>query len=291
MNYPMKFLLAPDMKLTKNTLRAFSAATLTILLLLCMQVTAQTSDIPARPDPPHLVNDFAGIITAEGRNALERKLVAIDDSSSTQIAIVTVKSLNGYDVIDMATRIGQSWGIGQKGKNNGIVILVKPKTSDESGQVAIVTGYGSESVVTDALCKRIVENEIIPSFKAGHTYEGLDKAVNTIYSLLRNEFTPTQYLARHKKEKSSNFPVLLIIIGVIVVVFIFSRGSRGQGGISTGSDLPFWMLLGGGLLGGRGGSYGDFRSGGGDFGSSGGDSDFGGFGGGDFGGGGSSGSW
>jgi uncharacterized protein len=252
-----------------------------LLSLFSFSSFAQDTDIPERPSPPRLVNDFAGFLNQDQSMQLEQKLVAYDDSTSVQIAIVVVKSLNGYEVNDMATRIGNKWGIGQKDKNNGILILVQPKTQEERGQVAIITGYGSESTVPDIICKRIIDNEIIPSFKNGQFYEGLDKATATIYSLLRGEFTPKQYLDK-KKGKKSGFPVAIIIIIIIVIIASLKKGSSNNQHMSSGGNLPFWMLLGMMGSGNHRGSFGDFNSGGGGF---------GGFGGGSFGGGGASGSW
>ena len=106
------------------------------LLLICISFisSVKAQEIPIRPDPPKLVNDFTGILSADEVQQLESKLVAFNDSTSTQITVILVKSLQGYDKADFAYRIGQQWGVGQKGKNNGAVILVKPKTSGEKGE-------------------------------------------------------------------------------------------------------------------------------------------------------------
>jgi uncharacterized protein len=281
----MKSLLEPDMKLVKKLIFRYTTIALTLLLFVSVKAIGQSGDIPARVNPPRLVNDFVGFLSADEQSQLERKLVAIDDSTTTQIAIVIVKSLNGYDISDYATRLGDKWGIGQKGKNNGILILVKPKTpEDNKREVNISTGYGAESAVPDAICKRIIDNEIVPSFQSGQYYQGLDKAVNTLYSLLRGEFTPDQYMGG-KKQKGQKFPfVLIIILVVLFISFFSSNSSRGSQNLSRGGNLPFWLLMGSMMGGGRsgGGGFGDFNSGGGSF---------GGFGGGSFGGGGASGSW
>jgi uncharacterized protein len=260
-----------------------------LLSLVSFTSFGQDSDIPNRPDPPRLVNDFAGFLSQDENNILEHKLVAYNDSTTTQIAVVIMKSLNGYEINDLATRIGKKWGIGQQGKNNGILILVQPKSNEARGQAAIVTGYGTESAVPDAICKRIVDNEMIPSFKTGQNYQGLDKATTVIYSLLRGEYTPDQYIAK-KGGKKSHFPVIIIFVVVFIILSFLRRGSSNQQHMSTGSSLPFWMLMGMMGSGNNRGSFGDFNSGGGSFGDSGGGG-FGGFGGGDFGGGGASGSW
>jgi uncharacterized protein len=278
MNYQMKFLLDPDMRQIKTHFRIFIATILAAIFLAPLMVKGQTAAIPERPSPPRLVNDFTGFLSASEQSQLERKLVAFDDSTGTQIVIVIVKSLNDYEVSDMATQIGHKWGVGQKGKNNGIVILVKPKTKEEKGYVWIATGYGTEAGVTDALSRRIVEQDIFPAFKEGRNYQGLDKAVSTLYSLLRGEFTPNQYLAKKKKSKGSKFPIAIIVIVGIIIVSIFRRNSNsGPRQFSSGGIGP--MYMGGGH---SSSSYGDFQSGG---------NEFGGFGGGDFGGGGAGGSW
>ncbi len=246
-------------------------------------------DIPARPDPPRLVNDFAGVLSAEEVQSLEQKLVMFNDSTSTQIVVVLVKSLNGYDKNEFARLIGEKWGVGQKGKNNGAVVLVKPKYAGEKGEACIQTGYGLEGAIPDALAKRIFENEMLPNFKNGNYYAGIESATNTMISLAKGEYTAEQYDKRSKK-KSSPYALLIPLI-IMVVVFAMMRGSRGRG-TSIGKNLPFWAALG--LLGsmGRGhsGSWNDFSSGSGGFGGGGGGG-FGGFGGGSFGGGGAGGSW
>ena len=242
--------------------------------------------IPERPVPPRLVNDFANILSADEVNRLENKLVIFNDSTSTQIAIIIVKSLNGYDKNDLAQRIGEKWGVGRKGKNNGVVILVKPKYGQEKGDACIQTGYGLEGVLPDITCKRIVENEMIPAFRDNNYYKGLDKATSTIISITKGEYTAAQY---NKKTNPNPYGMLVPIIILFVVIFLI-RSRRG-GTHSVGKHLPFWTalwLLGSMGSGRGGGSWGNFNSGGGNFGGGGG---FGGFGGGSFGGGGAGGSW
>jgi uncharacterized protein len=240
--------------------------------------------VPDRPVPPRLVNDFANILSADEVNRLERKLVVFNDSSSTQIVIVIVKSLNGFDKNDLAQRIGEKWGVGQKGKNNGVVILVKPKYTLEKGEACIQTGYGLEGVLPDITCKRIFENEMVPAFKVNNYYKGLDKATSTIISITKGEYTADQY---NKRTNASPYGMLVPII-IFIIVFLLIRSNRG-GTHSVGKHLPFWTALWllGSMGGGRG-SWGNFQSGGGSFGGGGG---FGGFGGGSFGGGGAGGSW
>lgn len=262
---------------------------LTLVTLLCtFQVQRIFSqNIPARPVPPRLVNDFAGMLNSQEVNNLEQKLVLFSDSTSTQIAIVTVPSLEGYDKADYAQQLGEKWGIGQKGRNNGILILVKPNTASSKGQVQIATGYGVEGPIPDITCAEIVDREILPAFRNGDYYGGLDKATNTLMSLARGEYSASEYgQSTPKRSQGKKFPLGFFIIAIIIIAVI-SRGKKGGSNrhISTGG-LPFWMLMGM-MSSGRhsSGSWGGFSGGS----SSGGG--FGGFGGGSFGGGGAGGSW
>lgn len=248
------------------------------LLLSTLVINAQ--DIPARPDPPRLINDFAGILSQEEVSNLEAKVIAFDDSTSTQIVVVTLSEIND-DPNMVAFKIGQEWGVGQKDKRNGLVILVKPKTDGSRGKYAIAVGYGLEPLIPDALAKRIGELEMVPYFKENNYYGGIDAAINA--AMLA---TKGQYKAVPKKTKGKGTGIL-IIIGIILLLIIFSKKNRNNRhqSFGTGSNsLPFWMLMGMGASSGssRGSDWGSFSSGGGSF---------GGFGGGSFGGGGASGSW
>lgn len=246
-------------------------------------------DIPEPMSPPRLVNDFAGLLNDSQERQLEHKLVEFNDSTSTQISVVLVRSLNGMTKEEFADRIGEKWGVGQKGKNNGIVILVKPRIGNEKGEARISVGYGLEGVLTDAQSIGIVELEMIPSFKEGDYYTGIDKAVNTVMSIVKGEFSAEQY----DKKPSGNLAGILIPIIIIILIFIFMRGNSGRHYNSGSKGTSFWTALWlASMMNNRGGSgsWGDFRSGGGSFGGGGGGG-FGGFGGGSFGGGGAGGSW
>jgi uncharacterized protein len=246
-------------------------------------------EFPTRPEPPRLVNDFAGVLSAEQQSSLENKLVNFNQKTSTQIAIVIVKSISGYDPSDYSFKLAEKWGIGQKGKNNGILILVKPKVGNERGQVFIAVGYGLEAVVPDAVAHQtIVEAELIPAFKQNDYFGGLDRSTDILMSLTSGEFTADQYTKSVKKGgKSGGMGGFAIIMIILVIVFLFRRGGNNSRGIgSTGSFLG-GMLLGNMLGGNHSGSWGGFSGGGGDSGGGG----FGGFGGGSFGGGGAGGSW
>ncbi|QCR24164.1 YgcG family protein [Pontibacter sp. SGAir0037] len=237
------------------------------------------NDFPPRPNPPKLVNDFAGILSANERSALEQKLVNYNDTTSTQITVVTMKSIGGYDVNQYAAELGQRWGVGGKANNNGIVILV----AMAERKVSIQTGYGMEHIVPDAIAKRITERTLKPNFQQEAYYKGLDEATSFIISVASGEYQadPNQQQGEGEGEGPSIFFIIIIIM---LIVFIISRrgGGGGRGGRRYARTFGGPVIVPGG--------FGTFRSGGGMFGGGGGGG-FGGFGGGSFGGGGASSSW
>ena len=164
----------------KTTDRHKLTLLLSLLFILLAFGTVLKAQLPTPSNPPRLVNDFTSTLSTSQIEILERKLVAYNDSTSTQILILLVNDLQGYTIEQYATEIGHSWGVGQKGKNNGVVILVKPKNGNERGQVNISPGYGMEEYVTDATAKRIINYEMIPSFKEDDYYTGIDNAINVI---------------------------------------------------------------------------------------------------------------
>jgi len=246
-------------------------------------------EFPTRPEPPRLVNDFAGVLSSEQLSSLENKLVNFYQKTSTQIAIVTVKSISGYDKADYAQKLSEKWGIGQKGKNNGILILVKPKVANEPGEVFVAVGYGLEAVVPDAVARQaLVGAELIPAFKQNDYFTGLDKSTDVLISLTSGEFTADQYVKSVRKGgKSGGLGGFFIIMVILIIVFVFRRGNGNSHGLGSTQSFLGGMLLGNMLGGRQGGSWGGFSGGGGDSGGGG----FGGFGGGSFGGGGAGGSW
>ncbi|HNX44484.1 MAG TPA: TPM domain-containing protein [Bacteroidales bacterium] len=256
---------------------AWFLAALAIVLPLYSAMAG--NGIPPAPVPPRLVNDMAGILEPSQVNELERKLVAFSDSTSTQIVVVTVSSLEGYDISDFTQRLGQSWGVGSKKYNNGCVILVKPKTGTESGEADIETGYGLEHLITDGDAWNIIQHEMIPHFKQNDYYGGIDAAADAVIKFTTGEYKSDTY------GKGAGTPALIIIFIVIAVVFILSRFNNNRhhtiGRRSGMGPFVFWP-------GSSGGDWGGFTGGSGGLGGGGG---FGGFGGGGFGGGGASGSW
>lgn len=242
---------------------------------------AFAQDFPAKPN--RLVNDYTGTLNAQQVQSLEQKLVSFDDSTSTQIAVVLIKSLGPYDVADYGVRLAQKWGIGGKENNNGILLLA----SLGDRKVTIQTGYGLEGAVPDAIAFRIINEDIKPAFGRQNYFEGLDQATNSIMAYTRGE-----YKAKPKKDANGDgIPLGAIFIIIIVLFLLISKGGGGKGGGQVvgsrgSSNLLWWTLLSGMGGGHRGGGFG----GGGRFGGGRGGG-FGGFGGGGFGGGGASGGW
>jgi uncharacterized protein len=262
----------------------------TLIFLMPGSVYVFCQNLPEKPVPARLVNDFTGLLSEGERNTLENKLVLFNDSTSTQIAVVIVKDLSGYDKADYAQRLAEKWGIGTKGLNNGVLILIKPASGNSRGEVQIATGYGLEGAIPDITCGQIIDNDIIPAFMKKDYYGGLDKATTTLMALARGEYTARDYGKHVKKGAAKAAPVGVFIIIFIIIMIIRNSGRSNHSNISR-SGLPFWILLGM-MNSGRSshsGSWGGF-SGGGGFGGGGGGG-FGGFGGGSFGGGGAGGSW
>lgn len=260
-----------------------------IVLLAFASFSAIAQNFPDKPN--RIVNDYANFLTIQEQNALESKLVSFSNQTSSQIAIAIVPDLEGYDKASYAYGLGEKWGVGQKGKNNGILILVKPKYQNSKGEVFIATGYGLEGAVPDAITKRIVENDILPYFKQNMYYKGLDEGTNRIMELTRGEYTADQYRESTKGSAGSAIPGIVIFL--IVIIFSFIGRAKRARHYAVGHNVPFWIAMG--MLSSNrshGGSFGNFSSGGGSFGGfSGGGGSFGGFGGGSFGGGGAGGSW
>lgn len=252
-----------------------------LFTLLWFAGICPAQDFPSPMQPRRIVNDFTGLLSREEQAKLEQKLRRFNDTTSTQIAVVTVPSLHGYAPNDYAQRLAEQWGIGQKGKDNGLLVLVKPKNRHEQGQVAIAVGYGLEGAVPDAIAARIIRNEIIPEFQDNRYYAGLDKATDILMKLTSGEYSAEEYEQDDFTEYALAFIFLLFVVLVFVISRFKSKGpdqNAGSGSSrSQGGPFIFWGGLGdpGGGRSTGGGSFGGFR----------------GFGGGSFGGGGASGSW
>ena len=242
-----------------------------IIFLLCTYLPTSAQQLPEPKHPPCLVNDFTNLLNQQEQTMLEQKLRSYHDTTSTQIYVVTIADLGGYDIADYAFKLGDKWGIGQKGKDNGVLILIKPKFGYERGEIFIATGYGLEGAIPDAYSKSVITNYIEPAFREGQYYKGLDDASTILIQMASGEFT-----ADNQNEDSFFVEGLIIALIIALLMYLLSKKSGG-GGISRGS--PGGFPLGGFGSGGR--SSGNRSSSGG----------FSGGGGGRFGGGGARGGW
>jgi uncharacterized protein len=254
-------------------------------LFLCGYL-AFAQDFP--PKSSTLVTDYTNTLSAGDKQKLEDKLVAFNDTSSTQIAVVLIKSVGDYDINEYGAGLGRKWGIGQKGKNNGILVLV----AVNDHKLSIQTGYGAEGALPDIITQQIRLKDMNPRFKQGDFYGGLDAGTDDIIKYTKGEYKADKKAVHSKGNGGGSIGFVIIIIIVILIIVFRNRGGGGQIISGRGSASPFWWFLAGSMLGGRnsGGDWGGF-SGGGGRGGDGGGGGFGGFGGGDFGGGGSGGSW
>lgn len=245
------------------------------LALVFAVATSVAQTVPDRPNPPKLVNDFAGVLSAEERRFLEEKLVMVDDSSSNQIAVVLVKSLNDVPIEDYALELFRKWGIGNKKTNNGVLLLA----AVEDRQIRIEVGYGLEGAITDVLANNIIKNDVVPAFRRGDYYGGLFQATDHLAKAAIGEYK----IRRTKSDEDDGGGIVLFVVILFIVIIIVSAikgggGGRGGGMISRRGYGGFFPPIGG--FGGGGFGGGSFGGGG-----------FGGFGGGSSGGGGASGGW
>ncbi len=239
--------------------------------------------IPERPSPPKLVNDYLNILTEDQKQALEKKLVAFDDSTSNQIAVITIGDIGDYEIEDYAVALGRKWGVGGKDYNNGILLIILIDQKRDKRKIWIATGYGLEGAIPDITANGIIENEILPNFKSKDIYRGLEEGTDALILAAAGEYKAPEGYHKRKKKDGGVALGIIIMLAIILIISGISRRGGGGGMISGrgrrhwGSTPPIWFPSGG---------FGSSRSGGG-FGGGG----FGGFGGGSFGGGGAGGSW
>lgn len=232
--------------------------------------------IKTPPNPPRLVNDYANVLTPEQRDALERKLYQFDDTTSNQLVVVIVSSLDGKDVADAAIELGRSWKVGDKKNNNGVVLLI----SKDDRKLNISPGDGLEKSLPDLVCQQIIQTIIVPNFKGNDYYGGIDRGTDAIIQATKGEFVAPDGYNKRSRKGSPLSRIIFFIIVAVVLLSLFGGGRGGGGTFMSRRGFAPLLFLGGGFGGGGGGFGGGGSSGG-----------FGGFGGGSFGGGGSSGSW
>jgi uncharacterized protein len=270
MNYQMRSQTASPIKMNKIILK------LVVCLLFAQTALAQFT-IPKKPDLQTSVYDYAKLLSDTEKTQLEQKLVRYSDSTSTQIVVAIVETINGEDIGILAPKWGHEWGVGQAKEDNGVFILL----AVQERKIWIAPGYGLEHKLTAGINGEIIRNVIIPEFKAGSYYNGLDKGADELFKVFKGT-----YKGERKKDKTDGPPIGIFIVIFIIILIIISRGKRGGGrggGMGSLADIIILSSLGRSGGGGFGGGFGGGSSGGGGFG--------GGFGGGGFSGGGAGGSW
>ena len=250
------------------------------IAFFCASLAWGQFTIPEKPQKQTSVYDYIGLLPASQSKALEQKLIRYSDSTSTQIVVAIISSTEGENINYLGAQWGQKWGIGQADEDNGVLILL----ARDDRRIAINTGYGVEGSLTDLMSKRIIESVIIPEFKNGDYYRGLDKGVDAIFQVLNGEFQEERTFDKNPKFPKKIFFLILIFIIIMVILSRKNRNNRGgRGGGRKGLDI--WDMI---ILSNMGRSSRSSGGFGGGFGSGG----FGGgFGGGGFGGGGASGGW
>ncbi|WP_132705408.1 TPM domain-containing protein [Winogradskyella wandonensis] len=259
------------------------------VLIFGFKIAEAQYEIPDVPKFQTSVYDYVNLLSPVEKTNLEEKLVKYSDTTSTQIVVITIPSTQGENINYLGAQWGEKWGIGQKDKDNGVLILL----AKNDRRIAINTGYGVEHLLTDALSRRIVERDIIPYFKRNDYAGGLNRGVDAIFEVLTGEYKGTR-----KASSSGAFPfVFFFILFLFFVIFIIvlaniknkGGGTNGGGNYRSGGDSLLEAIIlsnmgrGSYKRGSSSGGFGGFGGSSGGFG--------GGFGGGGFGGGGASGGW
>lgn len=255
-----------------------------VFLLLWAVPTWSQFKIPEKPVFQTSVYDYVNLLTTQQSKQLEQKLIRYSDSTSTQIVITIISTTQGENINYLGAKWGQKWGIGQEGKDNGILIIL----AKDDRKIAINTGYGVEGSLPDALSKRIIENIILPEFRNGDYYGGLDKGADVIFQALNGEFKEDRIFDESSGNSFSQFLPFLIFLIILIILWSRKSGGNNNGKGGRRGGLSPWDII---ILSNMGRSSGSGGFGGGSGGGFGGGGFGGGFGGGGFGGGGASGGW
>jgi uncharacterized protein len=243
-----------------------------LLLLLLILASPALASGPKFPPLTGRVVDGAGVLSASTQTQLTDMLAAHESATGEQVVVVTLDSLQGYTIEDYGYQLGRYWGIGQKGKNSGAILIVAPKEH----KVRIEVGYGLEGTLTDAICATIIQSYILPSFKRGDFEAGILAGTTSILSVLGGNSPDTGQpessapAVHYEPPRGVQIAIILgfflfplLVFSVIVLGMISSVGNRSRYG---GSDR--WDS-GGGFGGGSSGGGGGFSGGGGSFGGGG----------------------
>ncbi len=213
------------------------------------------------PKPAARVNDYAAVLDETGRSAIEERLAAFERQTSNQVVVALVPSLDGQAIEDVAVRLVEAWGLGQKDKNNGVLLLIA--IVDRRARIEV--GYGLEDRLTDALSRRILEDRLFPAFRSGNYAGGILATCEGIIDATRGA-----YVALPRKRKSAPLIAAIVPLAILLVFILIGlqggSGMTGRGRRRYYRSGPIWwggFGGGGGGFGGGGGGFGGFSGGGG----------------------------
>ena len=242
-----------------------------IIVAACLLVLLAAS-APALTFPPLTgrVVDQANILDAATRQSITDKLAAVEAKSGDQIVVVTLSSLQGTSIEDFGYQLGRQWGIGEKSRNNGALLIVAPSER----KVRIEVGYGLEGALTDAVTRLIIQNAILPRFRANDFAGGITRGVDDIVQVVSGDADEYKRRAAQRPDAAPqgwNAASVALVLLVLVVMFMMMRGGggRGRSGRSRGWAAPVFIPSGGSWSSGSSGSGGGFSGGGGSFGGGG----------------------
>lgn len=185
--------------------------------MLC-SVCAVAQIYPEKPNPPKLVNDFTKTLSTVQIDSLEHKLVTFDNQTTNQVAIVIVSTINGSDPTDYANEIIRKWGIGNKTNNNGVLLLI----AKDDRKLSVAPGYGLEGSLPDATCKSIIDNEIVPSFKADDYYDGINKGIEAIMQATQGSYVAPEGYGGKQREgihlTGAKAWIAIILVGLLFLI-------------------------------------------------------------------------
>ncbi len=190
------------------------------LVVLSATLSLNTGVPPQPKNANELVYDYAHVIDSANLAVINDSLKSLYRYNKSQVVVLTVESLDGMDIADYCQEVFETWGIGDKETNNGVLIVVKPKTESSNGKVRIHTGYGAEGVLPDLLCKKIQTDSMIPAFKENNYGLAILKAVSLITPAMKGEYPQDikTFLDEKEKERKSNALVAVIVYVILYII-------------------------------------------------------------------------